>query len=604
MVKISDCSCECRDRGRERQIEERALSSINKVLGTEGQAYYPDGTGAVTIPVADADQLAQIDVNSRDIKQMKISIAEDSETIETQAIAIDAHARAIASLQTSDAQHTSDIREIRDEAEALARELPTSLTLYRASTGKIQLQYEREDMTDLDSNILDMVIPYQYELLPGASSRSFRLSIIFSDGSRGQTNDFLIPAGGGTDVSVTGITLTKDPTDANRFKAQILLDDGTPLDSGYLDMVTSVSGSFANNRLTISVNGRTSLPIAIDTQGTTYTPGNGIVISGGTISVDSTVVALKTDIQDMATKTEVAGTYATKASVAQLQASVGDAFDDVDFDSETGSLTFTAIDGQQNSLALTTELVWEAIAPADIAQQSSWHVGDQWVGGLLTFTGTSGITQLEQISMLCVSAGSQASFIGTASSHQVGQTQLTSIRQLYIADGVITGVDILGTSVTFGNLVTSGGAASAAGYRTTQSTISGDKTASTISTCADLVSKARIGDTIVAPTVEVTQATIEDTPIHVVTSSGSVQAGSTIYINSLEMTVISRSTGTIVANGYGRYSYTTTSGSKSETTIQQIKITSDGAIEVLVAGTWTISKTVGTASKFSMLLIR
>lgn len=343
MVKISDCSCECRDKGKEQQIEERALSSINKILGTEGQAYYPDGTGAVKIPIADADDLK----NAQEVPQLKISVKENTDHLETVDNVLDVHARSIK-------QNTDDIAGLDTLTDALTKELPTDFKLYKPSAGKIQLQYETEDQSLINSNVLDMVIPESYDIVSGTTSRSFKLKITFSDGTSVTTNDFVIPEGGGTSVSVTGITLTKS---GNALKTAIQLDDGSSIESGTVQMVSSVAGTFANKQLTITVNGVSSVPIGIDTGGS-YTAGTGIKIVSGTISVDDTVVALKSDIADMETKTNANSTFATKTALTTLQNSVKDCFSEVDYDSTTQKLSFTALDGQINDITLSGGVRW------------------------------------------------------------------------------------------------------------------------------------------------------------------------------------------------------------------------------------------------------
>lgn len=112
MVKISDCSCQCRDTGKEKQIEERALSSINKIISTEGTPYYPDGTGAVTMPIADADDLinaTKVPAIESDISQMKISIQENADEIKTIQTVNDAQAREILEIKNADDNRDGEI---------------------------------------------------------------------------------------------------------------------------------------------------------------------------------------------------------------------------------------------------------------------------------------------------------------------------------------------------------------------------------------------------------------------------------------------------------------------------------------------------------------
>ena len=290
--------------------------------------------------------------NTTDISQLKISDAEHTEQIATIDSNVDAHAREITALKTADAKHDTEIAELDKVTDALTKEIPNGITLYRDGTGKIKAVISQEDDTTIDSNTLDMIIPYQYTIISGTSSRSFKLKIVMSDGSEVITNDFIIPEGGGSVVTITGIEIDKDATDVNKFLVKAIVNEGDPITSNAITMVDSVSGTFANNKLTIKVNGVASTPITIDTTGTTYTAGTGIKIASGVISIDDTKVALKSDISDMETKTSANATFATKATVSQIQTAVGDCFNEVAIGSDGKSLDFTAVDGQVNNVVL------------------------------------------------------------------------------------------------------------------------------------------------------------------------------------------------------------------------------------------------------------
>lgn len=227
----------------------------------------------------------QLAKNTSDISQLKISDNEHTTQITTLDSNVDNHAREITNLKASDTKQNSDIEGLNTLTDALTKELPTEITLYRDGTGKIKAQVTKEDNTTFDSNTLDMIIPYQYSILSGTSTRSFKLDITTSDGNHIITNDFLIPEGGGTDITVTSVTLIKDPTNSNKVKVSIGLSDGTPLESGYVEMVNAVSGTFANNKLTITVNGVSSVPINIDNggSGAIYKGGEGITINSDNV---------------------------------------------------------------------------------------------------------------------------------------------------------------------------------------------------------------------------------------------------------------------------------------------------------------------------------
>ena len=341
MANIQDCGCPCEDNGKKKQIEERALSSINKIYTTEGATYFPDGTGMVTLPIPTTEQMqaiASVPEMQGDIKQLKISDAEHTEAIATIESNVDTHARAIKVLQTEQTEQGQTV-------DALTKELPTDITLYKAGTGKIQAQVEQEDGTTLDSNILDMAIPYQWDLISGTTSRSFRLIIHFSDGTTQETDDYVIPAGGGTDVSITDIRLETSGTDKNQLKVTVDLDDGTPIGSSTISMVDSVTGSFSGGMLKVKVNGVESPGIAIDTG--SLNAGTGIKIASGTISIDDTVVALKSDISDMETKTSANATFATKTALTALQNATKVAVENfaITESADKVTITTTAIDG-------------------------------------------------------------------------------------------------------------------------------------------------------------------------------------------------------------------------------------------------------------------
>ena len=300
--------------------------------------------------------------NATDISQLKISDAEHTEQIATIDSNVDNHAREISALKAKDATHDTEIVELDKVTDALTKEIPNGITLYRDGTGKIKAVISQEDDTTIDSNVLDMIIPYQYDIISGTTSRSFKLDITMSDGTKYTTNDFVIPAGGGTSVSITAITLTKNADNPNKFKVSVKLDDGSTIDSGEIEMVTSVSGTFANNKLTITVNGVSSTPITIDTAGTTYTAGTGIKIASGVISIDDTKVALKSDIPDVST-------LATKASVTALTNATKVAVENfaITESADKVTITTTAIDGatsKSEDIPAVTDTM-AGIMPAD-----------------------------------------------------------------------------------------------------------------------------------------------------------------------------------------------------------------------------------------------
>ena len=554
-------------------------------------------------PRLTADE-ANIKKNTDDITQLKISDTEHTAEITTLESNVDNHAREITAIKAIDAKQSSDIAEISTIVDALTKELPTEITLYRDGEGKIKAQVTKEDNTTFDSNVLDMIIPYQYDIISGTSARSFKLDITTSDGNHIVTNDFLIPEGGGTDVTITSVTLQKDPTNANKIKVSIGLSDGTPLESGYATLVNAVSGTFANNKLTITVNGISSVPITIDTTGTVYTQGTGIKIASGTISIDDTIVALKSDITDMETKANATATYATKTALNKLQVNVQDCFNDISFND--GDLSVTALDGQSNILTLATKIEWSTCTINDLKTPSVWQVGDMIQGGTLQIAVESGnrAEWLQSVSLICgVVDSNSITFYGSCIYNSVlPSTESYNVDYvIFYANGNIKIRETKPTASPY-DTAFANSAKSINLFKNTSATITGQNKIINVSSVNDVIEKAQIGNNFILPSIEYTADTVENTPMHVTIASGGPVVGSTIFLNTLNMTVIAKTDTTVTLNGYGRYAFKASATNNSETTIQQMKISTDGSIEILVAHSWSAINTTGTITKINALI--
>ena len=299
----------------------------------------------------------------------------------------------------------TDIDALDTNVTALNKELPTEYVISSPATGSIKLTMEREDSTSLESNTLDLGIPVSYTIVSGTTARTFRLKIGFSNGDEIITNDFVIPEGGGTDVSVTSVALKNV---ANKLTVEIGLSDGTPITSNEITIISSVTGtvsgntmnlavngfsgsvtnlvntvglSYVNNKLKCTVNGVASDEITIDTTGTVYEAGPGIVISNGYISADISTglknaegkIAVDTDViatksyadselakkantsdvnTELAKKANQSALDTTNEKVTQCVTAVGDCFNAVAIGSDGKSLDFTATDGQVNNIEL------------------------------------------------------------------------------------------------------------------------------------------------------------------------------------------------------------------------------------------------------------
>lgn len=148
MVNVNDCGCPCEDNGKKKQIEERALSSINKIYTTEGATYFPDGTGMVTLPIPTTEQMqaiASVPEMASDIKQLKISDAEHTEAIATIESNVDTHAREILQLTNSDDKQNTEIKGI---TESLISDVDA---VFNNTTRDLRIVVEREKASAIEA---------------------------------------------------------------------------------------------------------------------------------------------------------------------------------------------------------------------------------------------------------------------------------------------------------------------------------------------------------------------------------------------------------------------------------------------------------------------
>lgn len=275
-----------------------------------------DDVNTIKESIIEIDDAMASKAEESDVIAVENRVTTVENTINQHTTQINANASDIASaeLAITEIQHkdTAQDTSISNNASAIVatdNKIPTAYQLYRTGDGKIQLQSTAPDGT-VNSNILDMIIPMQFNIVTGTTDRSFKIQIVYSDGTTTTTNDMVIPEGGGTDVSITSVTL-QDQTDSNSFKVVVGLSDGSTIESGAIEKVESVAGTVTNGKLTITVNGIASVPITLPT--IDLEAGNGIIVNGGTISVDTTTVALKTDLTSYAT-TEALTTAQTALS--------------------------------------------------------------------------------------------------------------------------------------------------------------------------------------------------------------------------------------------------------------------------------------------------
>ena len=163
------------------------------------------------------------------------------------------------------------------------------------ANGEITIKLTRPDGDMTDS--IDCPFIQTATLIPTSTARAFKIRFTYTDGTQYDTNEFVIPEGGGTDVSVTGVTVG-DGTAPNSFKVTIQLSDTTTIGSN--DYViefpenintypTTLTGSLSGTTLTLTIG----LNNGSSVQGTVNL---GALLTGyATTSYVDTQVATKLD---------------------------------------------------------------------------------------------------------------------------------------------------------------------------------------------------------------------------------------------------------------------------------------------------------------------
>lgn len=158
-------------------------------------------------------------------------------------------------------QNEVTARQNADEAEADARAKAdiTAIDLAIAS-GAISVNLSRE-LGNLTDNVTAPFIKTA-TLIPSATDRAFKLQFQYWDNTTYTTNDFVIPEGGGTDVSVSGVTVSEGDNE-NEFKVSIQLDDATSIDSNSYPFPESVTNPYPT-AVMLSVGGTTATMLNVD----------------------------------------------------------------------------------------------------------------------------------------------------------------------------------------------------------------------------------------------------------------------------------------------------------------------------------------------------
>lgn len=252
-------------------------------------------------------------VNELDVEEIQKDITALESEVSAQGNEIDAINTEIAGLPTKTEVSNADV---------------TAVNVDKTSEG-IEIQLTRPAGVLEDSVALPFI--NTATLIPTSTERAFKIRFTYTDGTQYDTNEFVIPEGGGTDVSVTGVTV-QDGTAPNSFKVAIQLSDASTIASNDYEIdipaqqntyPTSVSGTLSGTTLTLTIglnnstnvtgtadlsgllngylkasdaqtiyqpkgNYLTSIPIAGDSIGGVKNGGNVTIETDGTMNATST----------------------------------------------------------------------------------------------------------------------------------------------------------------------------------------------------------------------------------------------------------------------------------------------------------------------------
>lgn len=143
------------------------------------------------------------------------------------------------------------ISEHGTEIDGLLKEVIDSAVMTSNPHGTVQVQINHKDgSNDISAPIdLGLVEEGGIVLQSGTTDRSFKLIVTLTDGTSWQTNDFVIPEGGGTEVSATNISIAQG-TGTDKIQVKIGLSDGSTISSNDWTIVTPSEFSALGTRVT------------------------------------------------------------------------------------------------------------------------------------------------------------------------------------------------------------------------------------------------------------------------------------------------------------------------------------------------------------------
>lgn len=138
----------------------------------------------------------------------------------------------IASTDTEISAIQSQVNTVIQEVNGLLSEVVNEIVVDSPGYGQVRVKLIHEDESETASNALQIPVIQDggITLISGTTDRSFKIQYITMDGVTHTTNDFVIPEGGGTDITVTSISILQGDT-PNDIKFQVGLSDGSMIQS-------------------------------------------------------------------------------------------------------------------------------------------------------------------------------------------------------------------------------------------------------------------------------------------------------------------------------------------------------------------------------------
>ena len=202
---------------------------------------------------------------------------------------IDAIKGTISQIQTDITDTDSDVSDLSNqvntlisEVNGLLKEVISEVALDSPGYGQVRVKLIHEDESETASNALQIPVIQDggITLISGTTDRSFKIRYVTTDGVTHTTNDFVIPEGGGTDITVTSVSIEQGDT-SNSFKFEIGLSDGSSIQSNSYPFPPGTELTPATTSQLGGIKVGTHLSVTSD----------------GTLSVDMTTIgtAAKTD---------------------------------------------------------------------------------------------------------------------------------------------------------------------------------------------------------------------------------------------------------------------------------------------------------------------